>query len=392
MNKKRKNFSSGLQPPFSASDLSRLQRAWAVQLSKEHEWIAWQHRVTLTRPVIEIINLAGSWGSWNKDYGTIRLSTTLISEYPWEVVLGVLKHEMAHQLATEQLDGDHRHGPSFERACRMLGVPEKFRGAQGDLPRTLTDPKAPDLRDDVRRLMDKVQKLLALAQSSNENEAAIAMAKANEIIARYNLDKLERSDSQRYTHLIINTNTKRLENYQRHLTAILVDYYFVDVVLSHQYDAKRTDKYRTIELFGASENVLMAEYVYNFLLNQLEILWRSRQMTDYSATGRDKRSYWLGVLRGFHEKLKRQESSRTASGMAAAADSSKTTSALVLAKDSGLHEFIRLRYPRLTRYASRGSKVNIQAYHAGMEDGRELILHRGVTNDTGITGLMITKE
>jgi hypothetical protein len=38
--------------------------------------------------------------------------------------------------------------------------------------------------------ISKVQKLLSLAQSSNENEAAVAAAKAREIVSQYNIDLL----------------------------------------------------------------------------------------------------------------------------------------------------------------------------------------------------------
>lgn len=373
-------------------DLSRLKKAWAVQLNKEHAAICWQYGVSLRRPAIEILDLRGCWGSWHSSFRTIRLAITLIRENPWDVVLGVLKHEMAHQVVSDIFGGDDKHGPDFHRACQMLGVPDEYRTPSGDLPRAVIDPKVDDLRDETHRLMDKVQKLLALAQSSNGNEASLAMAKANEIIARYNLDELQGGRNRHYSHLIIDTKVKRLENYQRHIVSILMGYYFVEAVLSETYDAIKDERYRTIELFGATENVLMAEYVFYFLLNHLDILWRCHQLENAAARSRDKRSYWLGVLRGFSDKLSLQEKSRHTAHLVTGARSPSTASALVLAKDQGLREFIRTRYPRLRQYSSRGSAVNVQAFQAGVADGQELTLHRGVTENDGWGGRMITDK
>ena len=40
---------------------------------------------------------------------------------------------------------------------------------------------------DIDRILDRIRKLLALGESSNEHEAAIAVARAQELLARYHL-------------------------------------------------------------------------------------------------------------------------------------------------------------------------------------------------------------
>ena len=43
--------------------------------------------------------------------------------------------------------------------------------------------------NDLDKIKDRIRKLLALSKSDNENEAMIAMEKANELMAGYNLDE-----------------------------------------------------------------------------------------------------------------------------------------------------------------------------------------------------------
>ena len=41
------------------------------------------------------------------------------------------------------------------------------------------------------KILDKIRKLLALSKSPNENEAAVALAMAQELMLRYNIDNID---------------------------------------------------------------------------------------------------------------------------------------------------------------------------------------------------------
>ena len=45
------------------------------------------------------------------------------------------------------------------------------------------------MKTELEIIKGKVRKLLALSKSSNENEAAVALEKANELISKYELDE-----------------------------------------------------------------------------------------------------------------------------------------------------------------------------------------------------------
>jgi len=95
-----------------------LRRAWTLQCYKEHENICWKCRIDISTPVIEIVEAKSFWGYWhhNLGSGTIKLSLNLINEHSWDVVINILKHEMAHQIVTELFDGKNNHGELFQRA------------------------------------------------------------------------------------------------------------------------------------------------------------------------------------------------------------------------------------------------------------------------------------
>lgn len=363
------------------------QRAWVLQLYKEHERICWQYGVRLSIPVIEISDSTTTWGSWHPAVRMIRISAGLIRLYTWDVVLNILKHEMAHQIVSELFAGRDAHGGPFDRACDMVGLPPEFRGASGDLPRIIPDLATRAGAGPHHHLLAKIEKLLALAESGNEHEALLAMEKANHLIAKYNISRIEQRRQSEYDCIIINPRKKRIENYQRKICAILTSHFFVKIILSDLFDADLCCTHKTIEILGARENVLMAHYVYSFLQAQMDCLWQQYQRT-HATTGRQKRSYCLGVADGFHRKLAAQQ--KKAAGQPASPGGGRTSlSVLVCDNDQGLVRFIRQRFPRLSHRTSAAARVSLSEYEAGCRDGGNLTLHKGITGNDGFRGRML---
>lgn len=312
-------------------------------------------------------------------------------QHSWDVTLSVFKHELAHQIVTDLLGGDGGHGPLFERACDMIGVPHAFRGASGDAPRTIGELRDERIDSENMRMLDKVRKLLSLARSGNENEAFLAMQKANELIEKYNIDRIEQDRAARFVYAIINHRRKRIENYQRRICTILMDHFFVETVCSSLYDPIDGQTYQTIELLGTAENVRVAEYVYHFLMNQMEVLWKAYQRKRSGPAARNKRSYRLGVLKGFHDKLDRQAKERMRQRRPEAVGS-VTLSALIRSEDHGLRSFVAMRFPRLSMRRSAGARIDYRTYQAGMEDGNRLTLHKGIRHEDGYLGRLLTNS
>ncbi|HCC53708.1 MAG TPA: hypothetical protein DEQ20_02080 [Desulfobulbaceae bacterium] len=354
--------------------------AWRRQLAQEYRHLCWLYRVRLRLPLFEIREGQSRAGTWSLGQDTLSLASWLIRDHAWDVVLEVLKHEMSHQYVQQVMArGDELpHGPAFQEACDRLGVHPEFRSAQGTIPRLLTGEGQRS-----GGILARVEKLFALAQSANEHEAALAMQKANAILRRYNLERLHRHSATDYDYLIINPGSRRIAAHQRVIAAILKDFFYVNVVISRQFEAQSGETLRVIELTGAKENLAVAGHVYHFLIRRLDYLWQEyRKKT--RAAGREKNSYWLGVLNGFREKLSLQdrEAMRTTTG-------DNMASSLICASDPGLIRYYRTRYPRLRTVQHSGPRVHAGTYQAGQQEGKQLLIHKGVGADGGNTGLLL---
>lgn len=366
----------------------KFQRAWITELGHEHERITWRYKVNLGKPMIEISSSRREWGTWDANTRVIRISSAVILEHSWDVTINIFKHEMAHQIVTDVFRSSDAHGLLFEEACNMIGVPQAFRGARGDMPRTLDDFSEEELDLQNMKMLDKVRKLLSLAQSGNENEAFLAMQKANELIEKYNIDRIEQNKASRFVYLIIEHKKKRIENYQRQICLILQDHFFVNVVYSHLFEPTDGQTYRTIELLGTVENVRIAEYVYHFLMNQMDLLWKAHSKTRSGRGIGNKRSYRLGVLRGFHDKLNQQARARS-HGVVTVGSEHTTMSALVCAEDKGLNTFMEMRFPRLWSFRPQGPNIDPSSFQAGLKDGKRLNIHRGIERKDGYQGRLL---
>lgn len=356
---------------------------WTRQLLHEFEDICSRYQVTLPTPTIEIFTANRRMGEWREASQTIRINHELIATRSWSVTINIFKHEMAHQLCRAWGYQDAGHGPRFEEACLRLGVPPVYRTARGDSPEIFEELESDSqLVNEGRRFFSKVEKLLALGRSTNEHEAALAMEKANELIAKYNL-KLSADDTdRRYRCSVISTGKQRIHGWQRSIAAILRDYFYVKVIQAETYDPLRDLRCKTIELFGLAENVAVAEYCYHFLERELNFLWQQNKGRFPGTTITEKNSYYLGVLSGFQQKLKSQRLPSTPAAPAAQA----SASALTVAADHGLNNFIAMCYPRLRTIRHAGPKIYRTTFQHGTADGKNIVLHKGVANHDGNRG------
>jgi hypothetical protein len=378
-------------------DASKYFRIWTRQLLNEFQDMTWRYNIGLQTPAIEISNSKQRLGSWHSDSRTIKISSHLILHHSWAITLNVLKHEMAHQICSEIFNSfEVAHGSSFQKACSLLGVPYEYRSAAGDLPETITHLNTETKEiNEGRRFLIRVEKLLALAKSANENEASLAMQKANELIEKYNLEIWENNTTCRYRCVIINRKKKRIEGWQRKICLILRDFFFVKTIHSNLYDPLIDQTHKTIELLGTEENVTVAEYCYSFLENQLTTLWGVNRHKFSNSARTEKNSYYHGVLAGFYDTLQKQNreySSRENTPCTNAGTSLETLSSLIVTKDHNLNAFIRMRHPRLRKISNNGPRIYRNTYDDGLATGREIVFHKGIHKKDKPNGRLITRN
>ena len=362
------------------------KRKWLYQLQSEFKQICRWYRISLAPPAFRISDTKVTLGEWHHDTRTISISSSLINGHSWDVVINVLKHEMAHQYVHEHMGrgNEQPHGQSFSEACDKLGVQVPFNTSSGDTPKVFTADNAHDDDIEYTRKVNKVRKMLSLAGSSNKHEAEAAMRKANSFIRKYNLERLDKFEPSRYSYAIINTRKKRLHIIERRIANLLMDYFYVDIVYSELFDSQSLQFHKTIELLGTVENVAFAHHAHDFLSHRVESLWQVYKKKS-RASGKLRKTYILGLLQGFREKLAKDEKKEAITVLPATVlRRHKTISALVIAKDSGLAHFISQRFPRLRKVRYRASAISCEkTYAAGKVEGQKITIHKTIKQDAG---------
>lgn len=398
------------------SEWSLLQSTILRQLAREYKYILAEFRVQLRPVSIQLFESSALWGKWDPLVRTIFISKKLLESQTWFSVVNILKHEMAHQWVDESPESigskkrgrsgdgprdrlhDAPHGELFLEACEQLRVPEEFRRHEVRLQDTELDWRNMSSRDErVERLLDKTRKLLALATSSNENEALLAMSKVRELYAKYNLDEAQ-VGKRAYSQLRIEIGKARMEDHTWRIQSLLCSHFMVDAIALDSFDLKLGIKTKAVELVGTRENLLMAEYVFHFLHQQLDFWVREQAKRRKGFSRIERRSFRVGILEGFSDKLSAMERAPIAPyrPMGSPPRDAGSTEVSVVANalkqfedDADQKRFHRWLHPRFTRRFATGRGFDAGSYQTGHQIGRSIHLRRGLETSGGGSGRVL---
>jgi len=297
----------------------------------------------------------------------ICLSRNLVLNHSWDAVCEVLLHEIAHQFAEQvffALD-EPAHGPKFQRACHLLRANPKASGNYTPLDaRVLDNSSGPE-----DKILVRVKKLMALAQSQNQHEAEAAMTKAHELIKKYNVDLLSRGDRRDFLSIFVGSPALRHFREEYHLCSLLQEYYFVYGIWVPAYVLEKGKMGRVLEISGTQQNVRIAVYVHDFIHRFIDFQWddynRKRGLGRYRKT-----DFAVGIIEGFRSKLKLQTKANKGG---------RNNYGLIKIKDPLLQEHIRYRYPHTASITGRALRNDQHVLQDGMEKGKELIIHKGIS-------------
>jgi hypothetical protein len=306
-------------------------------------------------------------GRWHRETRSIEVSRRLVLERSWGIVTEVLKHEMAHQYVHEVLGVVEQtaHGPAFRGVCQKLGIDAAAAG--------LPDVPAVESDDESARVLERISKLLALAESSNLNEAQAAMNAAQRLMLKYNIDHVAQRQGYGFRHL--GAPTGRVSEAERRLASILTKHFFVVVIWVPAFRPLEGKRGHVLEICGALANLEMATYVHAFLLRSAQDLWKAHKKATGSRSDRDRRTFVAGVMAGFDDKLSAQHETNRSQG-------------LVWVRDADLGRFYRTRHPRIRNVRYTGS-TRTEAHAEGRAAGRRIVLHKPVTQGSSTGGKLL---
>ncbi len=319
----------------------------------------------LTAPVLSLAEHRSHLGRWTSATRTLELSRPLVLERPWGVVVEVLKHEMAHQYVHEVLGrtDETAHGPAFREVCARLGIDAAAAGM----------PDAPAPVED--RIAPRIARLLALAESPNVHEAEAAMAAAQRLMLKYNLEARSAGTRGAYGFRHLGPPSGRVGEPDRLLAMILAKHFFVEVIWVPVYRPREGKRGSVLEVCGTPENLALAEHVHSFLRHTAERLWVEHKRAGGLRGNRDRRVFLAGVMAGFAEKLAWQAKSNRSRG-------------LVWVKDGDLEQFYRRRHPHI-RNVRYGGQRRSDAFAHGKEAGKRIVIHRPVKAAGGYHGRLL---
>ncbi|MGK3996783.1 SprT-like domain-containing protein [Sorangium sp. So ce1024] len=367
-------------PREAAARLSaELEAALVRELMEAYQTLNYTHfRRKLRSASIELSDAASRLGRWISEARAIEISRPLVLTQPWGVVIEVLKHEMAHQYVHEVLGvtDEAAHGPAFREVCARLGIDATASGMPAAAP-SPADPGAAaggDAGADAR-ILDRIARLLALADSPNANEAQAAMSAAQRLMLKYNLDVAKARAARQYGFRHLGTPSGRVGESERIVGGILGKHFFVEAIWVPVYVPLEGKRGSILEICGTPANLEMAAYVHAFLHHTAEQLWREHKRAHGVKGDKDRRTYIAGVMLGFLEKLNTERKASAEQG-------------LVWVRDADLDSYYRTRHPRVQHLRHTGNQRTAAHAH-GREAGRKIVLHRPMQGATGERGLLL---
>lgn len=322
-------------------------------------------------PVLALSDGSRQLGRWERATRHIAMSRVFVGRAPWGEVVEVLKHEMAHQFVDEILrkTGETAHGPTFRAVCAE-------RRIDGRAVSGVDDQGAGSHRR--AKVVGRIQKLLALADSPEQNEAEAAMRAARRLLLKHNLSLAEAQLEPHYGWRQLGRPSGRIPTHERLLAGILGQHFFVSCVWVHGFDVARGRRGRLLEIAGTPENLEIAAWVHGWLLQTAERLWREHRSARGLRGDAARRRYIQGVMVGFHEKLEQENEACAERG-------------LVWAGDPGLGAYVDQRHQRLR--AGRRTRVRADAtWQEGRAAGQQIILRKPVSSGPRARGRQLDEH
>src|SRR5215469_2538003 len=228
---------------------------------------------------------------------------------------------------------------------------------QGDTPMTP--------HSDISHILDKIKKLLALSTSSNPNEAASAAAKAQALLAQYNLDlsQVEAHSGETSDYCQQDIVVGGVSRWRKTLMLVLARPNFCAVV-----SYKGTER---ISIVGEPHNIEVVKYLYEYLVQQLEPMaataYRQSGSSMHARTWKD--SFFYGAIASIDQRLKEQAQ--------VFADTSEQSRALVVVKDAELRAAMKRYHPNVTP-GQRKHLRSQDGFQQGVEAGQRIALHKAI--------------
>ncbi len=315
---------------------------------------------------ISIVTFTGSHkiGYFDSSNYEIGLNANLIYTVKEPVLKDILRHEFAHFITFLKHGAVLPHGEEFKKVCQDYGWTSSISKASMDIQLANTEMTG-DLQ--TEKLITKIKNLLKLSESSNEHEARLATSKANALMIKHNLQRINSDPEETLYVQEVYFSKKR----NAKLSAIysILSHFLVTPVMNYTSEGVR------LEITGQKTNIEIGQYISEFLDRELDKLWAIAKYKNSLKGLKQKNSFYAGVAKGFDDKMNEGERELTKS----------ESRALVSFKND-----LKLKTDRIYgRLRSSGSSASIDQKTLGLGKaaGKNLSINKGLKGSKTIKQL-----
>ncbi|MCP5041392.1 MAG: DUF2786 domain-containing protein [bacterium] len=236
-------------------------------------------------------------GYFDPEACTIAVHKRLMYSAKNRVLADILRHELAHYFTYiafhESGLEDRAHGRQFQSICERYDLAPEVRRATCDVAAD-NDAIAGELANEA--ILAKIKRLLSLAESDNEHEAALAVLRANELMVRHNLEAAAAArgggDEVEYCVRVV-IPCKRSSPRVSAIADILSEFFVYPVQTS-----------AGLEVTGTRANVEQAQYVAGVLDRALAASWKRARKNNPQQRLREK-PFMEAAAESYLAKLRR---------------------------------------------------------------------------------------
>jgi hypothetical protein len=300
------------------------------------------------------------WGYFDPQFYQIGINSRLVGTIKDCVLRDLLRHELAHYLTYIYFRyATSSHGDEFKHICNQYNWPHEVSKASADLPSII---KIGDVKSEA--VIEKVKKLLSLANSDNQHEAELATIKANQLILKYHIEKADLEDSNEFCVSALMESSKK----NSLMIAIyeILTHFLVKPLLFYGKGCVR------LEAAGDRAQIDLAHYITDFLTIELERLWKIESKSQNLKGLRAKNSFYVGIAKGFSEKLQKSRQSYAAS----------EARQLVKIEHELQHSFTKYLGNLSTSISTK--MLDTKALESGKTRGRDLSIRSGIKSNSSV--------
>jgi hypothetical protein len=348
--------------------------AYCRELATEWDNIVWSYGLKLSKPCFQLLNSASPLGLWDPEVRTLSLSRQAVERLSWDSVVGLLKHEMAHQLVDEVFGGhgDQAHGAVFQVACDRLGLLRPFRRAALSLDDLWEERcRSGGLPDRLRRRMERLEAMVERGQRHESGVAENLLAKLRQEFAEHLSEDARSGRFADFATQTVDFKKKRCARHHMAAAGLIARAYGVEVIFSSAFNVTLLERTRTLVILGRHDRVEMAVFTLHFVLAEAERAWNQARR-DRGLDGRDGPSFKLGVVLGFDESLRHINASREPQEPPQKQGAVEVALQQTKAETKALRQFVSTQFPRLVSSSWSSSSGRSHAVHAGKEVGRSI--------------------